>query len=53
MTRALSARNIFANLRETQFYSDTDEFLIKSNVTMEEVVEKVKNKLLATRIASV
>lgn len=30
------------NIRETQRYYDAVEFLIKSNVTMDEIVEKVK-----------
>ena len=38
------------NIRETQFFSDADEFLIKSNVSMEEIIKKIKGKLLATRI---
>lgn len=39
------------NVRETQMYSDADEFLVKSNVTMDEIVKKVKAKLLAIRLA--
>lgn len=38
------------NIRETQFYSDAAEFLIKSNVTLDEIVEKVKTHALATFI---
>lgn len=38
------------NIRETQFFSDAIEFLIKSNVTMDEIVEKVKTHSLATII---
>ncbi|HSA84529.1 MAG TPA: response regulator [Patescibacteria group bacterium] len=30
------------NIRETQFYSNAEEFLIKSNVSMEEIIKKVK-----------
>lgn len=38
------------NIRETQFYSDAAEFLIKSNVTLDEIVAKVKTHALATFI---
>jgi len=38
------------NIRETQFYSDAAEFLIKSNVSLEEIVAKVKTHTLATYI---
>jgi len=46
----LSNAGSIENIRDTQFYSDADEFLIKSNVSMEEIVGKIKDKLLATRI---
>ena len=40
------------NARETQFYSDAIEFLIKSNVTMDQIVAKVKMHTLTTPFAS-
>lgn len=33
------------NVRETQLYFDAAEFLIKSNVNMEEIVQKIKEKI--------
>lgn len=38
------------NIRETQFYSDAAEFLIKSNVTLDEIVKKIKTHALVTFI---
>lgn len=38
------------NIRETQFYADAAEFLIKSNVTLDEIVGKIKTHTLATYI---
>ncbi len=46
----LSNAGSVENIRDTQFFSDADDFLIKSNVSMEEIVDKIKEKLLATRI---
>lgn len=38
------------NIRETQFFSDAVEFLIKSNVSLDQIVEKVKIHCLAINI---
>ncbi len=38
------------NVRDTQFYSDAIEFLIKSNVSMDQIVAKVKMHTLGTRL---
>jgi two-component system, OmpR family, alkaline phosphatase synthesis response regulator PhoP len=38
------------NIKETQTYFGAEEFLIKSNVTMDEIVEKVKTHTLGTPI---
>lgn len=46
----LSNAGSIENIRDTQFFSDADEFLIKSNVSMAEIVEKIKEKLLVTRL---
>lgn len=40
------------NIRDTQFFSDAIEFLIKSNVSMDEIVEKIKTHSLARVITS-
>jgi CheY-like chemotaxis protein len=39
------------NIRETQFFSDAIEFLIKSNVSLDDIVEKIKTHSLATIVS--
>jgi two-component system, OmpR family, alkaline phosphatase synthesis response regulator PhoP len=40
------------NVRDTQFFSDAIEFLIKSNVSMEQIVSKVKMHTLGTPLTT-